>query len=704
MFNQYPYLNLNDLNLDYLLNEIKSMYNEVTNFVSINAIKYADPIQWNITSQYEKNTVVIDPLTGTAYISVAAVPSGVALTRTEYWTVVFDLGSFVTRAAQNFTSHWESDTTLTATFSTSMGGWLVWGDVLYKALTNITAGDSYVVGGNIEHFTIEDLYNSYLNTVANILALLGDLTNLQTANKDSIVDAINEIVGTIGDLSALTTTDKDSLVDAINEVITNLNTEISDRENADTNLQNQIDDIHPIDYKMISNSSGALTHLMQVAKTYIDHNDELSYGNYNTLFSTSCVQVNSKWVIDCSSFVEACLKGITFDNSRYNGNTNNVLGIGYDFQEEIVSGPDEVPYRPYGMVSSAMYHYCELRGYNYEIDSIDRIEVGDLVFLANNPNQYKSIGHVGFVINIRKGVNSIVLLDASDDRTPVIQTTVISLDSGTTAIYGARFPLPYMPFNNINLLNNGRNTTTSKTFNFPSGAVGATENLFLITNTALKAKTVYSFIMVLPAPLPSDIEMAIMAQVNGSFTYLAGARFDTLEGGHIVRGSFYTPPLFASSFADNHYSIRLRMLRTGSTSSTRTETLNIKWYGLYEGISNETIENNDQPASDDIITKSAPYETENVVANITDLTAAITNYATSGIDWSRQFHVIRVSSNITLDDSTLVRSGRYIIDGLSYATGNYGGFLMRCVSGAHIIISCAINNGTVSFAGVISTL
>ena len=160
-FNQYPYININDLNLDFILNAIKEMKYEVTNFVSINAIKYADPIQWNITSQYEKNTIVIDPVTGTAYISVAPVPAGVALTRTEYWTVVFDIGSFVTRAAQNFTSRWESDTTTTATFSTPAGAWLVWGDVLYKALVNITAGDTYVIDSNIEHFTIEDLYNQH---------------------------------------------------------------------------------------------------------------------------------------------------------------------------------------------------------------------------------------------------------------------------------------------------------------------------------------------------------------------------------------------------------------------------------------------------------------------------------------------------------------------------------------------------------------
>ena len=229
MFNQYPYINVNDLNLDYILNQIRVMMNEVTNFVSINAIKYADPIQWDITRQYEKNTVVIDPVTGTAYISVAPVPAGVALTRPEYWTVVFDLGSFVTKAAKNFTSRYEESTTLTATFPSNTGDWLVWGDILYKALTNITAGDAYVENGNIEHFTIEDIYISYLNTIANILAIVGDLADLTTSDTTSIVNAINSVVtdymaadnaidAKIGDLANLTTTDKTSVVNAINEV------------------------------------------------------------------------------------------------------------------------------------------------------------------------------------------------------------------------------------------------------------------------------------------------------------------------------------------------------------------------------------------------------------------------------------------------------------------------------------------------------
>lgn len=184
--NQYPYLNLNDLNLDFILEAIKEMRNEVTNFVSINAIKYANPIEWDITRQYEKNTIVIDPLTGTAYISVAPVPSGVALTRDEYWTVVFDLSQFIVKAAQNYTTRYEPETTLSATFNTSESEWLVWGDVLYVALRNIAVGELYAVDENIRHITVEEVKNA-------ILTIIGNLDNLKTQNKSDLVSAINEL-------------------------------------------------------------------------------------------------------------------------------------------------------------------------------------------------------------------------------------------------------------------------------------------------------------------------------------------------------------------------------------------------------------------------------------------------------------------------------------------------------------------------------
>ena len=201
LFDHFPYTNFHELNLDWILRALREIEYTMDQFVAINALKYADPIQWNITSQYEKNTIVIDPQTGTAYISVQPVPVGVALNNTDYWTEVFNLGNFIVRAAQNFANTYEADTTTTATVNTPANGWIVWGDVLYRATTNITAGDSYVIGGNIVHFTIEDI---------------------------------------IGHLQDLTTTNKNNLVAAINELVSNLAAEITNRTNADTALQNNI--------------------------------------------------------------------------------------------------------------------------------------------------------------------------------------------------------------------------------------------------------------------------------------------------------------------------------------------------------------------------------------------------------------------------------------------------------------------------------
>ena len=274
-FNQYPYININDLNLDFILNAIKEMKYEVTNFVSINAIKYADPIQWNITSQYEKNTIVIDPQTGTAYISVAPVPSGVALTREEYWTVVFDLGSFVTRAAQNFTRRWESETTTTATFSTPAGAWLVWGDVLYKALVNITAGDAYVIDSNIEHITIEDVINTIMQEIATEAQARQDAdTALQGAIDDEVQarqDAINDEAQARQDadtaLQGAIATEAQARQDADTALQGAIDDEVRARQNADSAINTTIGDLNDLDTTDKSSVVNAINEALATAYT-----------------------------------------------------------------------------------------------------------------------------------------------------------------------------------------------------------------------------------------------------------------------------------------------------------------------------------------------------------------------------------------------------------------------------------------------------
>ena len=207
-FNGYPYTDFHELNLSWVIQELRSFATTLEQFVSINALKYADPIQWNITTQYEKNTIVIDPVTGVAYISVAPVPAGVIITNTDYWTPVFDLGELTEKTGRNIANKYEEATTLTATFPSDVNDWIIWGDVLYKVISPIVAGDQYVIDSNIVHFTLEDI--------------IGHLEDLSTTDKTNLVAAINEVlttlVNTTGDLDDLTTTDKTNLVAAINEI------------------------------------------------------------------------------------------------------------------------------------------------------------------------------------------------------------------------------------------------------------------------------------------------------------------------------------------------------------------------------------------------------------------------------------------------------------------------------------------------------
>lgn len=156
MFNEYPYRNLTDLNLDFILKAIKAIQNELTNFVNFNTIKYADPIQWNITTQYEANTVVIDGTSGNAYLSTQAVPSGVALSNTDYWTVIFNYATQLDSLREQIAEADEEAST-TATAARSVGD-LVWLNGRLAVVTAaMIAGDSYVENSNFEYITIEAL-------------------------------------------------------------------------------------------------------------------------------------------------------------------------------------------------------------------------------------------------------------------------------------------------------------------------------------------------------------------------------------------------------------------------------------------------------------------------------------------------------------------------------------------------------------------
>lgn len=91
IFEHFPYTNTHDLNLDWILNIVRKMSDELEAYVVNNQITFADPINWIITSSYAAHTITKDPATDTWYISRKPVPPGILISNGAYWE---QLGAF----------------------------------------------------------------------------------------------------------------------------------------------------------------------------------------------------------------------------------------------------------------------------------------------------------------------------------------------------------------------------------------------------------------------------------------------------------------------------------------------------------------------------------------------------------------------------------------------------------------------------------
>lgn len=86
---RYPGTDLHEIDLAYILGEIQALKYKLDNFVKENTFHLADPLDWNITSQYSACTIVRyhdDRL----YLSAKPVPAGIQITNTEYWLNLID--------------------------------------------------------------------------------------------------------------------------------------------------------------------------------------------------------------------------------------------------------------------------------------------------------------------------------------------------------------------------------------------------------------------------------------------------------------------------------------------------------------------------------------------------------------------------------------------------------------------------------------
>lgn len=146
-------------------------------YIETSSISYADPIQWDITKQYPRNTVVVT-VNGDGYLSTQPVPIGIDIDNEDYWTKI-----------GNFSELWGSvkfaitpvDEELKTTASAARAvNDLVWlNNDLYVITKAMDAGTRYIEGTNCKKTDIGEQLN--------------DLNTKVESNKSSVDDSIRKI-------------------------------------------------------------------------------------------------------------------------------------------------------------------------------------------------------------------------------------------------------------------------------------------------------------------------------------------------------------------------------------------------------------------------------------------------------------------------------------------------------------------------------
>ena len=157
----FPHTHMYDSDLREILAQMQKLKEIVNTFVVTNTVELADPIQWNIASQYTKNKIVLDNV-GNAYLSKQPIPAGIELDNEDYWLEIFNYTQYVKSFNSNLTYNIEENTTR-ASKDYEVGDWLVLDDLLYKVIVDIEEDELFIIDTNIERFTVEEFCRAWVD-------------------------------------------------------------------------------------------------------------------------------------------------------------------------------------------------------------------------------------------------------------------------------------------------------------------------------------------------------------------------------------------------------------------------------------------------------------------------------------------------------------------------------------------------------------
>lgn len=147
--------------LGWIIKKIIELTDRYNDFFQYNSIKFADPLQWDITKQYEPYTIVFDYDSNYSYISKKPVPAGVSITNPDFWCLVGPLiidaqaRASIETILRFVTNIYETGTTASAI--RAVGDYVIVGGQLYQVTAAMNVGETYSEGFNVTKTTIENM-------------------------------------------------------------------------------------------------------------------------------------------------------------------------------------------------------------------------------------------------------------------------------------------------------------------------------------------------------------------------------------------------------------------------------------------------------------------------------------------------------------------------------------------------------------------
>lgn len=208
---KYPYTDAHELNLDWIIAQIRKLSDDMTEFEAVNKISFDGT--WDITKQYKPWTIVNNGTQG--YISIQPVPAGIQLTNEDYWRGVIDYTATIADLQNRVvilegqTAQLESDLSPLInkkyifigdsynTTDTPAGGVPIvpWSRFLAQFL-GLSAGDYYNIGSSGSGFVHGAPFSELLDRVG------ADITDKNAITDIVVLGGVNDISEDLDDVNA----------------------------------------------------------------------------------------------------------------------------------------------------------------------------------------------------------------------------------------------------------------------------------------------------------------------------------------------------------------------------------------------------------------------------------------------------------------------------------------------------------------------